>query len=68
MPTDGNDHIFGDLGHDWLVGGTGRDTMWGGWGDDLLNADDDLERRRNNGPTRTRRTRTWPTAAPAATS
>jgi Ca2+-binding RTX toxin-like protein len=40
--TDGDDHLFGDLGHDWLVGGTGRDSLWGGWGDDLLNADDDL--------------------------
>ena len=24
--TDGNDRMFGDLGHDWLVGGTGRIT------------------------------------------
>jgi Ca2+-binding RTX toxin-like protein len=42
LPTDGDDHIFGDLGNDWLVGGTGRDVMYGGWGDDLLNADDNL--------------------------
>ena len=42
MATDGNDHIFGDLGNDWLVGGTGRDSLWGGWGDDYLNADDVL--------------------------
>src|SRR5262249_24208675 len=41
-PTDGDDHIFGDLGNDWAVGGTGRDVMYGGWGDDLLNADDNL--------------------------
>src|SRR2546426_2674374 len=40
--TDGDDHIFGDLGNDWLVGGTGRDVMYSGWGDDLLNADDKL--------------------------
>jgi Ca2+-binding RTX toxin-like protein len=39
-PTDGDDHIFGDLGNDWLVGGSGRDTMWAGWGDDLMNGDD----------------------------
>ncbi|TMF16256.1 MAG: hypothetical protein E6I35_10975, partial [Chloroflexi bacterium] len=43
LPTDGNDTMFGDLGHDWLVGGTGRDKMYGGWGDDLLNADDNLD-------------------------
>src|SRR5712691_3465996 len=43
VPTDGNDTIFGDLGHDWLVGGTGRDKMYGGWGDDLLNLDDNLD-------------------------
>ena len=42
MPTDGDDVIFGDLGHDWMVGGTGRDTVWGGWGDDLVNLDDEL--------------------------
>ena len=36
VPTDGNDHIFGDLGNDWLVGGTGRDTLWGGWANDLI--------------------------------
>jgi Ca2+-binding RTX toxin-like protein len=41
--TDGDDHIFADLGNDWLVGGTGRDSLWAGWGDDLLNADDNLE-------------------------
>ena len=41
-PTDGDDHIFGDLGHDWLVGGAGRDSLWGGWGDDVLNMDDVL--------------------------
>src|SRR5581483_2919443 len=40
LPTDGDDHIFGDLGNDWAVGGTGRDVMYGGWGNDLLNADD----------------------------
>lgn len=40
MPTDGDDHIFADLGNDWAVGGTGLDTLLGGWGDDLLNADD----------------------------
>ncbi|MFW6076448.1 MAG: matrixin family metalloprotease, partial [Hyphomicrobiales bacterium] len=39
--SDGDDVIFGDLGHDWLVGGTGRDHLYGGFGDDLLNADDD---------------------------
>jgi Ca2+-binding RTX toxin-like protein len=39
--TDGNDVLFGDLGHDWLVGGTGRDTLYGGFGNDLLDADDD---------------------------
>jgi len=43
VPTDGNDTLFGDLGHDWMVGGTGRDMMWGGWGDDLANQDDNLE-------------------------
>ncbi|MCL5735095.1 MAG: hypothetical protein M1274_05810, partial [Actinobacteria bacterium] len=42
VPTDGDDHIFGDLGNDWMVGGTGRDSLFGGWGDDLLNLDDDL--------------------------
>ena len=42
VPTDGDDDIFGDLGHDWLVGGTGRDSIWAGWGDDLINADDKL--------------------------
>jgi Ca2+-binding RTX toxin-like protein len=42
VPTDGDDHIFGDTGSDWLVGGTGRDSLWGGWGNDLLNADDVL--------------------------
>jgi Ca2+-binding RTX toxin-like protein len=42
VPTDGDDVIFGDLGHDWMVGGTGRDTIWGGWGDDLANLDDKL--------------------------
>src|SRR5207247_863872 len=42
VPTDGDDHIFADLGNDWAVGGTGRDVMYGGWGDDLLNADDNL--------------------------
>src|SRR5262249_1520973 len=41
-PSDGDDHIFGDLGNDWLVGGTGRDVMFSGWGDDILNLDDDL--------------------------
>lgn len=41
--TDGDDKIFGDLGHDWLVGGTGRDNLYGGWGDDLLNVDDNLD-------------------------
>jgi Ca2+-binding RTX toxin-like protein len=39
--SDGDDVIFGDLGHDWIVGGTGRDHLYGGRGDDLLNADDD---------------------------
>jgi Ca2+-binding RTX toxin-like protein len=42
VPTDGDDVIFGDLGHDWMVGGTGRDTVWAGWGDDLVNIDDVL--------------------------
>jgi Ca2+-binding RTX toxin-like protein len=42
VATDGDDHIFGDLGNDWAVGGTGRDVLYGGWGDDLLNADDNL--------------------------
>ncbi len=42
VPTDGDDVIFGDLGHDWMVGGTGRDTVWAGWGDDLVNLDDKL--------------------------
>ncbi len=42
VPTDGDDHIFGDLGNDWVVGGTGRDVMFSGWGDDLLNMDDNL--------------------------
>ncbi len=41
-PTDGDDRLFGDLGHDWIVGGTGRDSAWGGWGDDLMNLDDVL--------------------------
>ncbi len=40
MRTDGDDRIFGDLGHDWIVGGTGRDDLYGGRGDDLLNMDD----------------------------
>jgi Ca2+-binding RTX toxin-like protein/outer membrane protein OmpA-like peptidoglycan-associated protein len=40
--TDGDDHIFGDLGNDWLVGGTGRDSLWAGRGDDLMNGDDVL--------------------------
>ncbi|HEX6130884.1 MAG TPA: hypothetical protein VF044_04085, partial [Actinomycetota bacterium] len=43
VPTDGDDHLFGDLGHDWAIGGTGRDTLWGGWGDDLLDVDDNPE-------------------------
>jgi len=42
VKSDGDDHIFGDLGNDWLVGGTGRDTMYAGWGDDMLNLDDNL--------------------------
>jgi len=42
VPTDGDDHIFGDLGNDWSVGGTGRDVMFSGWGDDVLNMDDNL--------------------------
>jgi Hemolysin-type calcium-binding repeat (2 copies). len=42
VATDGDDVIFGDLGHDWAVGGTGRDQLFGGWGDDLLNVDDKL--------------------------
>jgi hypothetical protein len=42
VATDGDDHIFGDMGHDWLVGGTGRDTLWLGWGDDYGQADDNL--------------------------
>ena len=42
VPTDGDDHIFADLGNDWSVGGTGRDVMYGGWGDDVLNMDDVL--------------------------
>lgn len=40
--SDGDDALFGDLGHDWMVGGTGRDRLYGGYGNDLLNADDDL--------------------------
>jgi Ca2+-binding RTX toxin-like protein len=40
---DGNDVLFGDLGHDWSVGGTGQDRFYGGFGSDLLNADDNLE-------------------------
>ena len=40
---DGDDRIFGDLGHDWLVGGSGQDNLYGGYGHDLLNVDDDLE-------------------------
>lgn len=43
VPTDGDDVLFGDLGHDWMVGGTGRDHLYGGWGDDLLNVDDNLD-------------------------
>jgi Ca2+-binding RTX toxin-like protein len=42
QPTDGDDVLFGDLGHDWLVGGSGRDQMFAGWGDDLMNSDDKL--------------------------
>src|SRR5207302_3453535 len=42
LKTDGDDHIFGDLGNDWVVGGTGRDVMFSGWGDDLINLDDNL--------------------------
>ena len=49
VPTDGDDVIFGDLGHDWMVGGTGRDTIWAGWGDDLINIDDKLTTL-NDGP------------------
>jgi hypothetical protein len=41
-PTDGDDHLFADLGNDWSVGGTGRDVMYGGWGDDVQNLDDVL--------------------------
>jgi Ca2+-binding RTX toxin-like protein len=51
VPTDGDDVIFGDLGHDWMVGGTGRDTIWAGWGDDLVQhrrqADDSQQRARH---------------------
>ena len=47
VATDGDDLIFGDMGHDWLVGGTGRDHAFGGWGDDLINLDDD-HRTNNN--------------------
>ena len=70
VPTDGNDMIFGDLQNDWVVGGTGRDIAFLGWGDDQANMDDRLNT--DNGlndvaPTRTRRTRTSSTAAPAAT-
>jgi hypothetical protein len=43
VATDGDDHIFADLGNDWVVGGTGRDVMFSGWGDDLINLDDDIE-------------------------
>src|SRR2546430_3014818 len=43
LPTDGNDTMFGDLGHDWLVGGTGRDKMYGGLGGGPVNADDNLD-------------------------
>src|SRR5262249_10713924 len=42
VKSDGDDHIFGDLGNAWTVGGSGRDVMFGGWGDDLLNMDDNL--------------------------
>ena len=42
VPTDGNDHLFGDTGNDWLVGGTGRDSLFGGMGNDVMNADDNL--------------------------
>ena len=42
VQTDGDDHIFGDLGNDWLVGGTGRDSLWAGRGADLMNGDDVL--------------------------
>ncbi|MEH6644767.1 calcium-binding protein [Sulfitobacter sp.] len=41
LASDGDDRIFGDLGHDWLVGGTGRDHVFGGFGDDMLDIDDD---------------------------
>ena len=70
VATDGDDVIFGDLGHDWMVGGTGRDTVWGGWGDDLVNIDDVLTTyRRAEQPTRspTRRRKTSSTAAQGAT-
>lgn len=41
QPSDGDDMLFGDLGHDWIVGGTGRDNVFGGRGSDLINIDDD---------------------------
>jgi Ca2+-binding RTX toxin-like protein len=41
--SDGDDRLFGDLGHDWLVGGTNEDHLYGGLGDDVLNGDDNLE-------------------------
>jgi hypothetical protein len=40
VPTDGDDHLFADLGNDWANGGTGRDVVYGGWGDDMMNMDD----------------------------
>ncbi|MGC9329054.1 MAG: hypothetical protein ACP5I1_15575, partial [Candidatus Hinthialibacter sp.] len=40
---DGEDVLFGDLGHDWLVGGSGKDRLYGGMGNDIHNADDNLE-------------------------
>ncbi|MGC9329555.1 MAG: calcium-binding protein, partial [Candidatus Hinthialibacter sp.] len=40
---DGEDVLFGDLGHDWLVGGSGNDHLYGGMGNDIHNADDFLE-------------------------
>ncbi|WP_322892016.1 hypothetical protein [Yoonia sp. 76] len=42
LPSDGDDRIFGGIGHDILFGGTGRDHIYGGYGNDLINGDDNL--------------------------
>ena len=70
VPTDGDDMIFGDLQHDWIVGGTGRDIMFSGWGDDVAQRGRPAQheqRPERPDPTRTRRTRTSCSAAPAWT-